>query len=662
MFATKLKHTKMKRLFLFAISVLAALQSIAQDTIKALQLTPVLVVGVRADKKTPVTQKTIGDTSIQETYQGQEIPIILGKLPSMYSSTDGGHAQGYTYVSMRGASQNRINMTLNGVPLNEPEDHGVYTSNYPSFINAIQSIQVQRGVGTSSNGAASFIGSINFQSKNGLHKGTELQIGGGSFNTYRVNLSTSTGLQGKYASFFNIGAISTDGFRKNSGMSGGSLFYTGGYYGDKRITKVVLFAGMSANKMAWEGSDEDVLKTDFRDNPRGNDNKDYFAQTHVQLHNINMFNSRNKLTTTLFYNRLDGNYDVYNKAELPTLGYYAREEQYSNWLGYVGQYDYKTPVVNLTLGASLNTYTRHHQGIEYYSLVDSFQYKNHGVKNEASGFAKLNIGTSDIRVFLDVQARYIDFKYRGDVPLDKQSWFFINPKFGLKFFFEKNWDFYTSLSMSHREPTRSVMFNGGFYLTDLNKVKPEQVLDFELGTNYKSDKISLQSNIFIMSFTNEIIPAGPMGPNSLPTMINVDKSVRYGFEFDVDYKVHSNLVYSVNGSLSDNYFGDDKKRQLFSPNLIVNHSLVYSKGAISGGLNQSIYSRAFIDITNAYSIPASSNIGANVSYTYKNYKVSVQANNITSNKYYFNGYAIGGKRYLFPNALANYYVTFRINL
>lgn len=633
---------------------------LAQDTNNTSRLIPILISSVRADKKTPVTQKTIGDTSIQETYQGQEIPIILGSLPSMYSNTDGGHSQGYTYVSMRGASQNRINMTLNGVPLNEPEDHGVFTSNIPGFINGISSIQVQRGVGTSSNGAASFIGSVNFQSKNGFQRSTELQLGAGSFNTFRFNLSKSSGLKGKYASFFNVSGLTTDGFRTNSGSEGASIFYTGGYYGDKRITKVVLVSGFSRNQMAWEASDEDVLKVNYRDNPRGNDNRDFFTQTHIQLHNINVFSKNSKLSSIVFYNRLDGNYDVYNRESLPTLGYYAKENQYSNWLGYVGQYDYKTTKFDLSVGASLNTYTRYHHGTEYYTFVDSFNYKNHGVKNEVSGFVKINYGLNKFRLFADAQLRHIDFNYVDALaPFEKRNWLFFNPKAGIKYIANKNLDVYFSASISHREPTRSILFNNGFYLSELNNVTHERVFDIELGTNYKTENLTLQANIYFMSFNNEMIAAGPLGPNSLPTMINVDRSVRYGFEFDVDYTITNGLVYSINSAISDNTFGSNNKRQLFTPNLITNHSITYTTGQFSFNANQSIYSQAYIDIENKFTIPACNTIGANVSYTYRAFKISVQGNNITNNKYYFNGYAVNGKRFLFPTALSNYFVTIR---
>ena len=145
-------------------------------------------------------------------------------------------------------------------------------------------------------------------------------------------------------------------------------------------------------------------------------------------------------------------------------------------------------------------------------------------------------------------------------------------------------------------------------------------------------------------------------------MINVDNSVRYGFEFDIDYNVIKNLTYSICGSLSDSRFSPLNRQQLFSPNLILNHSLTYALDKVSLNLNQSIYSKAFIDIENKYSVPAFSTFGFNISYTNKNYRISLQGNNITNNRYYFNGYAIANKRYLFPNALSNYFVTIRVTL
>jgi len=634
----------------------------SQDSIKIISLERVLVSSIRSDKKDPVTQKTIGDTILQNGYQGQEIPMLLGSLPSIYSNSDGGHAFGYSYFSLRGASQSRINMTLNGVPLNEPEDHGVYTSNYPSFINAIQSLQIQRGVGTSSNGAASFIGSINFQSKNGFKRGSEVQIGLGSFNTQRFNVSTSTGLSKKnLALFTNIGGIRTDGFRDNSGSAGGSLFVSGGYFGDKRVTKFVVFSGLSKNKMAWEGSDESVLKTNYRDNPRGLDNRDYFKQTHVQLHNVNLLSKRSKLINILFYNHLNGSYEVYNKKDLPVINYYAVEKQYSDWFGYVGQYDYKISELNLSTGVSLNTYTRHHSGVEY-DTTNTYPYKNHGTKNEISGFIKVNFGDDVVREYMDVQVRYAEFNYNGNVPLPKQSWLFLNPKIGVKIFHSKKFDTYYTIGLSHREPTRSVLFNGGFYLTTLNNVKAEKVIDIEFGVDYKDDKVELQSNFFWMSFDNEIIPAGPLGPNSLPTMINVDQSYRIGFETDVTYRITGSLVYNGNLTLSDSRFGKLNKHQLFSPSIIMNQGLSYSLGDYVFNINHSYFSKSYIDITNKYSVDGHLIVNSNISYSRNKIIFSLQVNNITNNRYYRNGYIVNSNRYLFPNALINFNTTLIIKI
>lgn len=177
------------------------------DTNKIIQLDRLVVMGVRGDKKTPITQKTISKKDITQFYQGQEIPILLDKTPSITSQTDGGHMQGYTYFRIRGIDQTRINMTLNGAPLNEPEDQGVYTSNYPGFTNVIQSVQIQRGVGTSSNGVASYGGSISFLSQNGIDKGSELDLGYGSFNTRRLNFSNNSGLKKKLCDIYKFVTI-----------------------------------------------------------------------------------------------------------------------------------------------------------------------------------------------------------------------------------------------------------------------------------------------------------------------------------------------------------------------------------------------------------------------------------------------------------------------
>ena len=648
-----------KLLFLLLLSN----QLLAQDTTKITELTRVLVVGIRADSKTPVTQKTLGDTSIQSTYQGQEVPVLLSSQPSMNSSTDGGHAQGYTYLTLRGMNQSRINVTLNGVGLNEPEDAGVYTSNYPSFINAIHSIQIQRGVGTSSNGSASFGGSINLQTKSGLIRGSEVQIGIGSYNTKRFNTSISSGLTNKNFAFFaNFGAMSTDGFRYNSGSSGGSVLFSLGHYGSKQITKFTLFSGNSTNQMAWEATDEETLKKDYRTNQRGKDAKDVFDQLHLQLNNISIINKNLKVSQTLYYNHLDGMYDVYNYKDIKVNGYYANENQHSNWLGYIGQMNLKAGNLRVTLGLSASTYKRQHNGYEMDTTHTKYSYSNYGIRRELSGFIKFNYDVDNISYYLDLQQRYNDFTYVGSVPLDKQKWSFFNPKFGVKAFVNDNLNIYYMFGISHREPTRSVMFNNNLYLVDFNNVKPEKVLDYEIGLNITTTKLTLQANVFAMFFNNEIIPAGKLGSNSLPVMINVDNSLRCGFEVDLDLKVTKLITYSVNAIASRNRFGNDQKTHPFTPSLILNQTGELNYNNISFGLNTTTLSDSYMDIENRFTSSGYTILGLNTSYTLNRYKLSIQANNLLNYKYYNNGYVIGNTKYFYPNALANYYITLRVKL
>lgn len=645
------------------ICLLVTFQSIAQDTIKSKTLASIQVTCVRADKKIPVTQKTLSDSAIQANYQGQEIPMLLGSQTSIYTNCDGGHNAGYSYFSIRGIDQTRINITLNSVPLNEGEDMGCYTSNYPSFTSAIHSIQIQRGVGTSSNGASSFGGSLNFQSKDGLVKGTDIQIGGGSFNTSRFDISTSTGLsKHKLALFANIGGIQTDGFRDNSGCKGGSAFVSLGYFGKSSITKLNLLTGISQNKQAWMGSSDEALAANYRDNPRGGDNMDNFNQTNVQLQNITMFNSRFKLTSTAFYNYLDGHYNVFN-VDSP---YFAYESQYSRWIGGITQLDYNYGDFKVTSSLSASTYTRYHSGYEIFGndLIEH-PYLNNGKKNDANAFIKVSYDTKKVLYYVDLQGRFVDYKYSGDVSV-YQSWNFFNPKVGIKVFINKSLDAYWNLGISHREPTHSIMLNGWLYLNSDNPitiVKPEEVIDNEIGINYISNKLKLQANVYVMKFTNEMIAAGPMGYNSLPIMINVPNSLRYGFELDGSYKLNKSFTYSANTTVSDGHFKVDSGTYayLFNPNFMLKHSINYTLNKLFVSLNQVYISRVYIDKGNQFTLPISSTIGVNLGYTFGRYQVSIQGNNLTGEKTYSNG-SVTDVRCRIPNALQNYFITLKIHL
>lgn len=254
---------------------------IQNDTLKKLQLEEVSINAVRSDKKLPVTETTISKANIDQNYTGQEMPVILAKTPSITWYSDGGNYTGYSYLRLRGLDQTRVNFTLNGVPLNEPEDQGAYFSNYPDFLNSIGSIQIQRGVGISTNGSASFAGSVNMESPSLNDSAyTEINTSYGSYHTYRLSPEFNTGLLKNNWSFYGrYSNVGSNGFREHSGTKGQSFFFSGGYIGKKGILKFTSFNGNSKNEMAYLAVVDTTLKNNYRANSLTQDEKDEFKQS-----------------------------------------------------------------------------------------------------------------------------------------------------------------------------------------------------------------------------------------------------------------------------------------------------------------------------------------------------------------------------------------------
>jgi iron complex outermembrane receptor protein len=639
------------RKIILSIFTLISISTYSQtDTSKVVQLENVSVMGIRSDRKTPISQKIVTKKQIERTYQGQEVPIlIMEKTPSVTSYMDGGHPQGYTYFRLRGIDQTRINMTLDGVPLNEPEDQGVYTSNYPGFTNFIQSMQVQRGVGTSTNGVASYGGSINFVTKSGFEKESEIALGYGSFNTMRFNFSNGTGLSKKnFALYTNLSLYQTDGYRYNSGGDGGSIFISGGKYGDKDIIKFSAFSGISRNGMAWLGVSEEDIKIDKKTNYNQNDAWDDFRQTFTQGKWIRKINSKSKFSTGLFYNRLDGSYDYFMSGNRSLfLG--------SNFFGLINNYQYKSKNFKFDAGLNINTYNRDHKNIEA-------DYKNKGFRNELSIFSKLSYDISKFTLFTDLQYRYSDFSYEGDVSMDKLKWNFFNPKFGIVYNKNSYMNYYFSIGKTGREPTRTNLFGGSDNLTTLENVSPESVIDYELGFNRRLEKSNIQANLYYMDFENEITLLGAIGTNSLPLMTNVSKSFRSGIELDYTRTSAFDIMSTtttINYSFNRIIDGDTKFQPLYTPDLIISQSLGFNFHKIFLEGNFRYNSKSYISLDNKYSIPDFVVFGANVRYDYKKWSVLGQLNNIFSNNYYTMGYVVDNVKYLYTNAPVSFYITIK---
>lgn len=653
----------MKKLISVIIVSFLAINSFSQetekDTVKTINISDVEVVGVRANSNTPITQKKITRDEITKSYQGQEMTYILSNTPSVNFSSDGGHAQGYTYFRMRGIDQTRINMTLNGVNLNEPEDQGVYFSNYPMFALNVESMQIQRGVGTSSNGTSSYAGSINFESVKGLTKSTNIEAGYGSFNTGRVNVNHSTGkMKNGFAAFGSLSAYTSDGYRYNSGGNGYSGFLSVGYYGVKDVVKLTAFSGMSYNEMAWFAVAESDINIDPRTNYNPKGETDLFRQHFTQLQYTRQLSNKSTLTTTAYYNRLTGNWGMFmDSVNLMEFGLS------SHFMGIISNYQLKTKKYEFNLGVNANDYQRTHK-----MVIDNFGteplYRNTGYKNEFGGFSKFTYKINKFNLFADAQLRYVDFKYKGDVPMQDLNWLFFNPKAGISFKQNNKFTHYFTVGQSHREPTRTDMFGGWDNLVTLNIINPEQVIDYEAGSYINLKNLAIQANVFYMDFKNEITLLGALGSNGLPLMTNVTKSFRSGIELDVNYKLGKYFSFLNNSSFMNCKIENNgaTTRPLYTPNVIINQSVNFERKGLMASVSTRYQSESFIDFENTAVAPQFMVFNCAIGYKISKYSLVASFNNVTNKRYFTNGYLIGSDRYFFVNAPFNFGLTFKANL
>ena len=339
------------------VSVLTMFSQVSKDTVEV-NLNDIQVIGIRPGSNTPISYKTITSLDIKKDYHAQEMTYILEKTPSVTTQSDGGQPNGYTYFRIRGIDQTRINVTVNGSTLNELEDQGAYYSNYPGFVTYIKSVQVQRGVGTSSNGTASYGGSINFESKDGLDKGFESSITNGSFNTHQVNVNYGSGLlKNKIAYFGGISTYKSDGYRQHSGGNGSSAFFSIGYFNTNDVLKLTGFTGISKNSMAWLPTPESLIKIDRTSNILSDRDKDKFKQTFIQLQETHKFVNKFMMTNTLFYNMLNGMFDMNDPYNLtPQWTYVANYK--SNLFGVNTNLKYVNTNFKFNTGFNINLYNR----------------------------------------------------------------------------------------------------------------------------------------------------------------------------------------------------------------------------------------------------------------------------------------------------------------
>ncbi len=633
---------------------------------------------VRADKNGPTTETTLDINDIEKNYVGQEMPSVISKTPSMTWYSDNGAYNGYSYFRLRGIDQTRINFTLNGVPLNDSEDQVLYLSNFPDFLNSVQSIQIQRGVGTSTHGVAAFGGSVNMDSPS-LQEPSYVDLSAtyGSYQTYRGSSEFNTGLiKDKWSFYGRYSTTGSNGFRDHAGSQGDSVFFSGGYFSEKGILKLTAFTGHSKIHLSYLAAPESTLKTNYQFNPLTEDEKDDFQQTVTMLQYTLPINNSTFLTSTAYYTYAEGGYNVLFAPDL--YNFQLQSHFYGGILN--AQHEYNG--FKLNAGVHANNYVRHHR-----SFIQPFEaselYDNAGHKREFSTFLKISQQIGNVGIFGDLQYRMARFSYEQDESTNLEfkaiDWHFINPKGGLTYSPTPQNIIYASVGKTSREPTRNDMF-AGFdnidssnyaQIGDFTKVKPESVVDYELGTKFMYEKYKVELNLYDMEFTNEIAAIGQLSYIGLPLRKNVDSSYRRGIELFADLNPFHKMRLTTQANISRNrikkYTTDfdsqtyTNVQPLLTPTIQVTQSIEYAftkwfKAYVDG----TYIGESFLDNTNNenFTVPSSLIFNGSLNFQFsQGTRINLIVNNIGNTKYYTSGYVQANDSYYFPMATRNYFVS-----
>lgn len=592
--------------FLFSFS-----QEVSKDSIKITQLNEVIVSSVRAKDKNPITYTNVAAAEIAPRNLGQDIPILLNYLPSVVTTTDAGNGVGYTYMRVRGSDGSRINVTLNGVPFNDSESQGTFFVNLPDFATSLESVQLQRGVGTSTNGAGAFGASLNMQTKSFQEKAyAEVSNSIGSFATRKHTLAFGTGLHNNFEMNARISNIASDGFidRAFSNMFG--YFFNANYITEKSQIKFLAFGGKEKTYQAWYGiEDVDKLKNDRTFNPAGmytdefgnvqfyDNETDNYWQNHFQLHWSEKWSEKWISNAALHYTIGKGYFEQYKEDEdladynLPDFnGNSTSDLVRKRWLdndffGATFSLNYKTAKTDLLFGGAANRYLGKHFGevvwTQNYIPNPNRYYDNYGNKDDVNFYTKASYNiTNKLNLFTDLQYRMVFYEATSVKFSDVNDTFrFFNPKAGLSYQLNDNNALYGYFGIANKEPRRDDYENGS--------VKPERLFDYELGWKYNSQKVKISANAFYMNYKDQLVLTGALNDVGSPIFTNSGKSYRVGLEVESSIAITDKLVLNPNVTLSQNknqdfYFQRDGALQnlgntdiAFSPNLIIGNRLTF---------------------------------------------------------------------------------------
>ena len=602
-------------------------------------LDEVTVNSLRAKDNSPVPFVNISKKDLENTNLAQDLPTLLKNLPSVLTTSDSGSGIGYSSIRVRGSDQSRVNVTINGVPYNDSESMSVYWVNLPDFASSIESIQIQRGVGTSTNGSAAFGGSVNIQTNAASDVALfEINNSLGSFNTVKNSVSFSTGfINDKFELSGRLSRIKSGGYIDRSGSKLRSYFLQGIYKDSNTLIKLLNFAGHEITDQAWFGIDSSTLESNRRYNPAGEyydkngnvlyyDNQDdNYKQDHYQLHWNQDYENGWISNFGLHYTYGRGFFENYNLAfDSNSSDNIDRRWLDNDFYGLIFSLKNNSDDYNAIIGGSYNKYEGEHFGEYLWNAgsneLSNFKerfYSDYGNKSELNFYAKLDYYLSkNLSIYGDLQYRNINYNAsitpysvisgyveQGYDKIDKKFNFF-NPKIGLNYNHNENNQFYISYARAQREPTRADYANGS--------PNPEKLDDFELGWRRNFNSFSINLNAFYMLYDDQLVLTGERDINGYEIRTNVGESYRLGLEIDTKLFINSSLDIESNLSISENknknlFFSFDGELKnygntdiAYSPKFIANNIInFYPNDKTSVSLRSNYISEQFFAQTNS---------------------------------------------------------------
>lgn len=675
------------------------------------ELNEVNVLGTWAQKDDPIAQINLTQKDVEALNTGRDLPYVLQDVAGVVSFSDAGNGIGYTNMRVRGSDITRINVTVNGIPMNDAESHGVFWVNTPDLMSSTNAIQLQKGVGTSTNGSGAFGASLGLSTLGAGQKGGRITLGAGSYGTQRATMEASTG---KSTSGFwmntRISSITSDGYVERASSDLQSYYVSAGFSGGGHYFEAIRFGGGERTYQAWYGVDSTTMYGGAWDAaPRSNfagaiyddigdvigtyeDQVDNYGQEHTQLHYrySNLFGGT--FAVALHHTAGAGYYEEYNQgfafsdfgianyvSALDTVAFgdvVSRKWLENDFYGATSSWTYEKSGQRVQLGGGVHRYQGAHFGRVIWannpnvSTLAGNYYDGDALKDDANIYAKYAVTSNNLLVYADAQYRYVNHSSTGGSatgPANFDRTFnFFNPKVGLTYNLSGNQIFGAYAGVGHREPNRTDLQ----YAADVNALQAESMVDMEFNFRNSGEKWAFDVHAYRQQYQNQLVLTGAIDAQGYPIRENVGQSFRQGVEFTGAYELTSALSATANAALSQNenvnWVSDPASSFVgntpiaFSPGTLASARLTYAKKGFEATLWNQYVGKQYLsnEGLEAHSLPAYHIINARTSYTWNCSDMQrligfVEFRNLGNTSYAANGYMWGDIPYYYAQATFN---------